>query len=84
VLNLLRPRNGGNFASYAYQTEHHWCLASNHCGHGEDKDNGYAVCLLPKSKFTKEQAAAGFAEAIHSTTDGVAYGYESISPLKNN
>lgn len=84
LLNLLRPRDGGNFASYSYQTEHHWCLASNHCGHEDDKDNGYAVCLIPKSKFTKEEAAYGFADAIYATTEGITYGYEPVPPLKHN
>lgn len=84
VLDLLRPKDGGNFASYAYQTEHHWCLASSHSGHEVKDENGYAVCMIPKSRFTREQAASGFADVIRSTTDGITFGWATAPPLEHN
>lgn len=85
ILHLLVPKPGGMFVSHAYSTEHHWSLASYHCGHDEDeKENGYAVFLLPKSKFTEDEAAIGFAHAIHETTGGLTFGFSEIGNKKNN
>lgn len=84
ILDLLVPKAGANSAFYSYQTEHHYCLASNHIGHGTQEDNGYMVVMIPKTDWTFKEAAQFFADAIVETNEGISYGYAKIPPKQNN
>lgn len=84
ILDLLKPSPGGQFAAHCYETEHHWCMASYHCGHAEETDNGYSVCMAPKSKHSADYAAEMFAHCIHETTVGITYGYKKRCDMKTN
>lgn len=83
-LHLMVPKPGQSFAAHCYETEHHWCCASFHCGHDDDKDNGYCVAMVPKSKHTKEEAAEGFADCIHETTVGLSFEYKAYGKKQDN
>ncbi len=80
VMALMTPRPGCNSSFHPYGTEHHWCLASYHCGHSDPKDNGYAVLMMPKTEYTKEQAMDFFYDIIKSTTEGGIY--ITLLPIK--
>lgn len=84
VLNLMKPKGTANTAYYCFEREHHWCLASNHIGHELEKDNGYMVLMLPKSKFDKELAASAFADCIHENSAAITFGVETVAPLNSN
>ncbi|HZV36625.1 MAG TPA: hypothetical protein VFB72_18755, partial [Verrucomicrobiae bacterium] len=40
-----------------------FCLASNHTGHENQRDNGYVIIQLPRG-FTRHEAASFFADII--------------------
>ena len=84
ILDLLVPRPGGMFVAHAYETEHHWCLATYHCGHEDEKENGYAVYMAPKSQWSSTDAALRFGYAIGETTEGITFGFSEIGNKKNN
>lgn len=83
-LDLLVPKPGESFAAHCYESEHHWCCASYHCGHDNEIDNGYCVAMLLKSKHTKEEAAAGFVDCINDTTVGLSYEYRPYGKKEMN
>jgi hypothetical protein len=83
-LDLLVPKPGQQFAAHCYESEHHWCCASFHCGHAEKKDNGYAVAMIPKSTHTKQEASEGFAECIQETTVGITYEHRPYGNREHN
>lgn len=84
ILDLLVPKPGTNSAFYSYQTEHHYCLASNHIGHGTERDDGYLVVMIPKSSTTFQDATEFFAYAITETSETISYGYAKIPQKQNN
>jgi hypothetical protein len=84
VLHLLKPKPDQQFVAHFYETEHHYCMASYHCGHELEKDNGYGVYLASKKKHTADQAADHFAYAISQTTEGITYGWMETGNKKNN
>lgn len=84
VLDLLKPCPGANSAYHCYITEHHYCMASFHTGHGTKKDDGYLIVMVPKSKWEFRRAAEFFADAIVDTSEGISYGYSKIPQKQNN
>lgn len=77
LLDKLTPPPGCNSAHHPYEMEHHWCLASFHCGHELDKDNGYMVVMYSKSLISKQDALDAFAYAVGMNTEGNIY----VTPL---
>lgn len=84
VLTLLKPRPGQEFVAHCFETETHYCLASYHCGHEDEKENGYVVCMASKELHTAEEAAEHFAYAINSTTEGITFDWLSAGNRENN
>lgn len=84
ILDLMVPQPGGMFVAHGYQTEHHWCLATYHCGHELEKENGYAVYMVPKSKWNMHDAMLRFGMAIAETTEGITFGFKNIGALGKN
>jgi hypothetical protein len=84
ILHLMVPKPGENFMAHVYETQHHWCMASYHCGHEQEKDNGYAVYMVPKTQWTREEMAARYSHAIIETTEGITFGFSRIGDKKNN
>lgn len=69
VLDLMKPEGSANTAFHCFETEHHWCCASNHIDHEDEKENGYMVILLAKALHEKETAASFFCHCISETTE---------------
>lgn len=84
ILDLMVPKPGQNFVAHVYGTQNHWCMASYRCGHADEKDNGYAVYMIPKTKFSKDETAQRFGYAIVETTDGITFGFKEPRPTSNN
>jgi hypothetical protein len=84
VLHLMKPKPGQQFVAHCYETEHHYCIASYHCGHDNPIDNGYAVYMASKSKHTSSQAADHFAHAINETTEGITVDWLSPGNRRHN
>lgn len=83
-LDLLVPKPGDQFAAHCYESEHHWCCASYHCSHADEKDNGYCVAMVPKSKHTREEAFVGFFDCIQATTTGITFGHKEYGKKEMN
>lgn len=60
VLHLMKPKAGCNETHHCFETDTHWCQGSHFVGHPEEKDNGYSVTMVPKSKMTRDSAAIFF------------------------
>jgi hypothetical protein len=84
LLEVLRPKPPHNQASHAFD-KGYWCLAI--CDFDPDRgDNGYTVCGLPKSEFSKEEAEEFFSDLLRQTSaNGI---FESVdaqaTTLKDN
>lgn len=84
VLDQMKPIGTANSSFYAYSTPTHWCLASKHIGHDEDKDNGYCIILMPKSRVSVDDATSFFADCIRETTSAISMSWLPIAPKGNN
>lgn len=49
---------------YHFTEDDYWCQASHHAGHVDNKENGYMLIRVPKSKMDKEQAASFFCDMM--------------------
>lgn len=89
VLHFLEvtPDDEDNVKFYHFTEENYWCQASHHTGHEDDKDNGYMLIKVPKSKMTSEQAAEFFLDMMitNRETPGLpTWSYKDKPPLKFN
>jgi hypothetical protein len=84
VLEQMTPADGANSSFYSYQTDDHYCLASYHKDHEDDRDNGYMVIMVPKNSWTFNKAAQFFADCIIDNTESISYEYKKIPQKQNN
>lgn len=68
VLGLLKPKPPNNATYCLFQTDSHWCCGSYHENFAEAKENGYSVCMLPKTVMTIVEAHQFFGEVIAETS----------------
>lgn len=71
LLDKLVPdrSSDANQASHFFERADHWCLVSRFWSQDVPSENGYTICMVPKSGFTKELAAQMFSEVLWETSD---------------
>jgi len=84
LLNDLKPIPGANSSFHSYHTDDHYCMVSHHIEHGDDKDNGYMVVMVPKNSWTSNRAARFFADCIAHNTKSISYEYKELPEKQNN
>jgi hypothetical protein len=85
MINHLVPTPPNNVSHFTFQTKTHFGLASNHTGFSSESENGYIVCMLPKTKFTFIDATKFFGEVLSRTSFSGLFEYRfiDVAPLAN-
>lgn len=70
LLDKLCPMRGTthNQATHCFEHGEYWCMANHHWDCPVESDNGYCLIMVPKSRFTKEQAGRMFTEVLYETS----------------
>lgn len=66
ILHMLeiQPGEYDNEKYFHFSDDEYWCQAVHFAGHKEDKDNGYMLIKIPKTKMSEESAADFFLEMM--------------------
>lgn len=87
LLDKLVPQEEANMAATFFERWEHYCMAVKHWGHADPTDNGFIIIMLPKSRFSRMDAARFFAEAINDTKDewaSIQHTDIPFAPLQNS
>lgn len=90
VLDKLGPERDGNpehnQASHCFERGEFWCMAVRHWNCVPESDNGYILTMLPKSRFTKQDAVRFFAEVLNETSVSKEFSlvFHGKTEIKNN
>lgn len=86
LLGTMQPSGAFTASHAAFRHTHegvdYYCLAAYHCGHREEKDNGFTICMLPCKSWTKEEAQEFFKELIRGTTSGACL-FQTVNVGRN-
>lgn len=84
LLDKLVPdrSSGANQSSHFFERAEHWCLACRFWDQDVPGENGYTLCMVPKSGFNRDDAAAMFAEVLFETSYTKQFQVEYIEPTE--
>lgn len=78
MLDFSASDGDNNVKFYHFADDGHWCQASHHAGHEDEKENGYMLLKIPKSEMSKERAASFFCDMMVANREP-GYDYTTVT-----